>query len=255
MAMSTPEQRFSSISFFCPAYNEEKSIPLLIPKVSALLSSLTEAYEIIIIENGSRDKTALVADELAGKYRGVRVLHYEKGLGYGGALVEGFKHSKYDYVCYTDGDNQYNVDEFRDGFRLMGDADIASGYARSKAVSTYRKAQSNIFNLLIWLLFFFRIRDINCSMKIYKRKVLDTIEIKSLSAFIDAEMLLRAHHAGFTIAQFPVTHYERIAGTAIGSKPSVIIGTIVDMLKFRLRTVVKSPDGRARLRSHPSGGR
>lgn len=231
--MSYLEKRLSSISFFCPAYNEEKNLPILIPKVHALLNSLTDTFEILIIENGSRDKTAAIADELAAKYPNVHALHYEKGLGYGGALMEGFKRAQYDYVCYTDGDNQYDVDEFVEGFRLMKDADIASGYVRAKAVSKYRMLQSNIFNALIPLLFFTYIRDINCSMKIYKRKVLDTIEIKSKSAFIDAEMLLKAQRAGFRIKQYPVTHYERTSGTAIGSKPSVILDTIKDMLRFR----------------------
>jgi glycosyltransferase involved in cell wall biosynthesis len=168
--MAQSEQSFSSISFFCPAYNEEKNLPHLIPKVDALLSSLSDTYEILIIENGSRDRTAHVADELAKKYQHVRALHYEKGLGYGGALIEGFKEAKYDFVCYTDGDNQYDVEELREGFALLDSADVASGYVRAKAVSTYRKVQSVVFNMLISILFFVRIRDINCSMKIYKRK-------------------------------------------------------------------------------------
>jgi glycosyltransferase involved in cell wall biosynthesis len=226
-------KRFSSISFFCPAYNEEKNLPEVVAKAHGLLSSLTDTFEILIIENGSRDRTAEVADELAKKYPGVKAMHYAKGLGYGGALMEGFKHAKYDYVCYTDGDNQYNLDELRTGFDLIENADVTSGYVRAKAVSPFRKIQSHIFNLLIMLLFLVKIRDINCSMKIYKRKVLETIPIKSRSAFIDAEMLIRAYRAGFTIAQFPVTHFHRTSGVAIGSKPSVIWETFVDLLKYR----------------------
>jgi glycosyltransferase involved in cell wall biosynthesis len=234
MPSATEKKRFSNISFFCPAYNEEKNLPVLIPKAHALLSSLTDTFEILIIENGSRDSTAAVADELAQKFPGVKALHYKKGLGYGGALIEGFKRARYDYVCYTDGDNQYNVDELKAGFDLMEHADVASGYVRAKAVSPYRKVQSSLFNALVVFFFFAHIRDINCSLKIYKREVLNAIEIKSRSAFIDAEMLLRAYRKGFIIAQFPVTHYERTSGNAIGSNPSVIWGTFVDMLKFRL---------------------
>ena len=232
--MQNEHKPFSSISFFCPAYNEEANLPVLIPKVHAFLSGLTNTFEILIIENGSRDNTPRVADELAAKYPGVRAVHYANGLGYGGALMEGFKLSKYDYICYTDGDNQYDVAELAAGFDLLKDADIASGYVRTKAVSFYRKIQSILFNVLIDVLFFVHIRDINCSMKIYKRKALDMIEIHSKSAFIDAEMLLLAHKNGLVIKQFPVTHFERTVGVAIGSKPSVIMGTIVDMFKFRL---------------------
>ena len=101
-------------------------------------------------------------------------------------------------------------------------------------MSRGRKIQSVVFNTFIGALFFVHIRDINCSMKIYKRKVLDAIQIKSTSAFIDAEMLIRARQAGFTIVQFPVTHFHRTEGLASGSKPTVIVDTFKDMLKFRL---------------------
>lgn len=224
----------SSVSFFCPAYNEATNLPVLIPKVHAFLKTISPVFEILIIENGSKDGTIEIADDLAKQFPEVRVIHYPKGLGYGGAVREGFLHAKYDYVCYTDADNQYDIEELREGFRLMAEADVASGYVRKKAVSTLRKLQSEVFNWLILILFYVWVRDINCSMKVYKRKVLDAIEIKSISAFIDAEMLIRVKRARFTIKQFPVTHYARTAGVAIGSKPSVIIDTIKDMFKFRL---------------------
>jgi glycosyltransferase involved in cell wall biosynthesis len=226
--------KFSSISFFCPAHNEEKNLPVLIPVAHEYFKNLTERFEILIIENGSSDSTAKVADELAEKYPEVRTIHYPYGLGYGGALREGFNQSKYDYVCYTDGDNQYDIREFKEGFELMSSADIASGYVRKKAVSTGRKIQSSIWNIVVRILFGVSLRDINCSMKIYKRKVLKSINIASMSAFIDAEMLIRAKRAGFSIAQFPVTHYERTAGEAIGSSPRVIGSTIIDTIKFWL---------------------
>jgi glycosyltransferase involved in cell wall biosynthesis len=224
----------SSVGFFCPAYNEATNLPVLIPKVHAFLKSISPVFEILIIENGSKDGTVEVADNLARQYPEVRVIHYPKGLGYGGAVREGFLNVKYDYVCYTDADNQYDIEELRGGFRLMSEADVASGYVRTKAVSTMRKLQSEFFNWLILVLFYLWIRDINCSMKVYKREVLDAIEIKSISAFIDAEMLIRVKRAGFSIKQFPVTHYARTAGVAIGSKPSVILDTVKDMFKFRL---------------------
>ena len=224
----------TSVSFFCPAYNEVKNLPILIPKVHAFLKTITPMFEILIIENGSRDGSVEVSDDLARQFPEVRVIHYPKGLGYGGAVREGFLHAKYDYVCYTDADNQYDIEELREGFRLMENADVASGYVRKKAVSFQRKIQSLVFNWMLLLLFYVWIRDINCSMKIYTRNVLQNIEIKSISAFIDAEMLIKVKRAGFTIKQFPVTHFERTAGVAIGSKPSVITDTIKDMFKFRL---------------------
>ena len=226
--------KLSNISFFCPAYHDEKNLPRLIPQVVLFLQHITDKFEIIIIEDGSPDGTGLVADELALKYPHVRVIHHHKNLGYGATLRDGFRASRYDYIMYTDGDFQYDVREFEPYLTLFDTNDVISGYAITKSVSFSRKVQSFVYNLATFILFGVWYRDINCSMKIYKRKVLEAIEIKSLSAFIDGEMIIRARRAGFKIAQFPVHHLPRLEGTAHGSKPSVIANTIVDMVRFRL---------------------
>jgi glycosyltransferase involved in cell wall biosynthesis len=224
----------SSVSFFCPAYNEEKNLPKLIPKVHAFLREITSTFEIIIVEDGSPDRTVEVVEELSRRFPEVRIVRHEQNQGYGVTVRDGFTSARYDYVMYTDADNQYDILELKDALPLLANADIVSGYVRSKAVSFRRKIQSFVFNTLILVLFGVWIRDINCSMKIYKRAALDAISIKSTSAFIDAEMLIQAKRAGCTIAQFPVTHFHRIEGVAHGSKLNVVIPTIVDMFKFRL---------------------
>lgn len=225
--------RLSSVSFFCPAYNDEENLPILIPHVSEFLKKITNIYEIIIVHDGGNDKTGPVADELARTYPHVKVIHHQKNLGYGATLRDGYNASKYDYVMYTDGDNQYDVNEFLPYLHLIENADVLSGYVTKKAVSFGRKVQSYIFNFIIKILFFIQCRDIDCAMKMYRRTVLQAITIRSTSAFIDAEMIIKTKKAGFQIAQFPVTHFQRTAGLASGSKFSVIIPTIIDMLKYR----------------------
>ncbi len=225
---------FSDISFFCPAYNDEKNLPDLIPAVHGFLSRVAEKFEIIIIEDGSPDKTGKVADELALQFSNVRVIHHLGNLGYGAALKDGFANAQYEYVMYTDGDYQYDVNDFEPYLHLLPEADVLSGYAVKKAVNFQRKIQSAVFNFLVNVLFLVNFKDVNCSMKIYKRKVLKAISIKSNSAFIDAEMLIRARKKGFKIAQFPVIHYERKTGIASGSKFNVIADTVRDMIRFRL---------------------
>lgn len=227
------EHKLSSVSFFCPAYHDEKNLSILVSKVHAFLSNIALQFEIIIVEDGSPDKTGEVADTLAKTFSNVRVIHHEKNKGYGTTLLDGYRNAKYEYVMYTDGDNQYDIEEFKPYLSLLDSADVISGYVKEKAVSPQRKFQSFVYNTLVAVLFFVRIKDVDCSMKIYKKKVLDAIEIKSLSAFIDAEMLIRTKRAGFKVAQFPVTHFERSSGLASGSKMSVIVPTIRDMIKFR----------------------
>jgi glycosyltransferase involved in cell wall biosynthesis len=227
------EKKLSSVSFFCPAYKEEENLRVLIPRIHQFLSDITDVFEIIIVEDGSPDRTGEIADALSAEYKGVRVIHHLKNQGYGATVRDGFLNSRYDYVMYTDGDNQYDVFEYAGAIPLLEHADVVSGYVRQKAVSTGRKIQSLVWNGLLRAFFLLSIRDINCSVKIYKRKVLDAIEIKSTSAFIDAEMLIRAKRAGFKIVQMPVTHFERTEGLATGSKPSLIWETFKDLLKFR----------------------
>ncbi|MDP3697325.1 MAG: glycosyltransferase family 2 protein [Candidatus Taylorbacteria bacterium] len=225
---------FSEISFFCPAYHDEENLPRLIPHVYKFLSEISNKFEIIIVEDGSPDRTGQVADELAGQYPEVRVIHHPKNMGYGAALRDGFVNARYAYVMYTDGDFQYDVTEFRPYLHLLESHDVLSGYASKKVVTLRRKIQSQVYNWLIAVLFFVWIKDIDCAMKIYKRKVLDSMEIKSASAFIDAEMLVKARKNGFKIAQFPVTQYTRKSGPEGGSKWPVIWTTVKDMIKFRV---------------------
>lgn len=227
-------KELSSVSFFCPAYHDEKNLPTLVPHVSEFLKKITDTYEIIIVHDGGPDRTGPVADELALKYPNVRVIHHAKNMGYGRTLHDGYEAAKYDYVMYTDGDNQYDVNEFLPYLHLLQNADVLSGYVREKAVSFRRKVQSFVYNTLIKVLFFVNCRDIDCAMKMFKRKVLNKIEIKSDSCFIDAEMIIKAKKAGFEVAQFPVTHFKRTEGLASGSKMNVIVPTVLEMIKYRL---------------------
>lgn len=227
-------KKLSSVSFFCPAYHDENNLPKLIPRVFEFLGEISDKFEIIIIEDGSPDKTGEIADRFALAFPNISVIHHPKNLGYGATLKDGFSRAQYEYVMYTDGDNQYDVREFGPYLYLLENADILSGYAVKKAVTPARKFQSAVFNLLVNVLFWVNFRDVNCSMKIYKRNVLDKFNPKSNSAFLDAEMLIKAKKLGYKVAQFPVIHYERQNGTASGSKPRVVADTIKDMLRFRL---------------------
>ena len=226
--------KLSSVSFFCPAYHDEENLPRLIPAVVEFLRGVTDMFEIIIVEDGSPDKTGKVAEDLSRQFPNIRVILHSKNLGYGVALYDGFTAARYDYVMYTDGDMQYDVAEFLPYLSLLETHDIISGYAIAKNVSLRRRVQSFTYNLLLLLLFGTWYRDANCSMKIYKRYVLDAMKIQSKSAFIDGEMLIKATHAGFRIAWFPVHHLPRLSGVASGSNFFVVADTIRDMVLFRL---------------------
>ncbi|MBI2613567.1 MAG: glycosyltransferase family 2 protein [Candidatus Levybacteria bacterium] len=223
-----------SISFFCPAYFDEKNLPILIPKIFKVLKENTSAFDILIVEDGSPDKTKEVADRLSAKYQPfVKVIHHEKNMGYGATLRDGFRNAKkYDYTFYTDGDIQYDVAEIEKMLPYLKNYDAVIGFRKKRALTFSRQLQTLLFNWLIRFLFSTDIKDINCSMKIVSRKALDSIKLTSNSSFIDAELLIKLRDKGYKIKEIPVSHFPRKFGKASGGSRSVIFRTIEEMMKF-----------------------
>lgn len=223
-----------SISFFCPAYFDEGNLPILIPEVYKLLKNLAAKFEIIIVEDGSPDNTGKIADKLAFRFKPfIKVVHHPKNLGYGAALKSGFTHAKkFDYVFYTDGDNQYNVNELSKMLPYIGNYDAVIGFRAKRALTLSRQIQTKVYNLLVRLLFGLRVKDINCSMKVIKRKMLRGIKLESDSSFIEAELLIKLKQRHFKIKEIEVSHFPRRFGKASGGSIRVILGTLLDIGRF-----------------------
>lgn len=231
-----------SMSFFCPAYFDEKNLPILIPKTFKVLKENTSSFDILIIEDGSPDKTDVVADKLSIKYKSfVKVIHHKKNLGYGATLREGFrKANKYDYTFYTDGDNQYDVSEVEKMIPFLENYDVVIGFRTKRALTFSRQLQTLFFNWLVKLAFLTSVKDINCSMKIVSKRALSSINLTSDSSFIDAELLIKLRDKGYKIKEVPVGHFPRKFGKASGGSPSVIFKTIEEMAKFFYKNRLKN---------------
>ncbi len=225
-----------SISFFCPAYNDEENLPKLIAKVDRLLEQLCSLYEIVIIDDASPDDTGKVADQLVEKYHNVTVIHHKKNKGYGGALLSGFRHAKkYPYVFFTDGDSQYDVTMLKKMLPYMDEYDAVIGYRKIRELSWQRKFQSIFYNRLIRLLFAVKSKDINCAIRLVKRSVINKLHLSFSSAFLPAEMLIKLHKQGAKVKEIEVVHYPRMYGKASGGNLNVILPTFFDMLKSYIR--------------------
>lgn len=223
-----------SISFFCPAYNDEGNLPILIPKTFKLLKEVCSSFEIVIIDDASPDKTSKVADKLAKQYApNVKVIHHSTNKGYGGALLSGFENAiKYPYIFYTDGDNQYNVTVLKDMLKFINKYDAVVGYRTLRELTWQRKMQSSIYNGFIRFLFHIKARDVNCAIRLFKKDALKKIKFSSTSAFLPAEMLIGLYHERGSIKEIPVKHYPRSFGKASGGKLNVILPTFFDMIKY-----------------------
>lgn len=223
-----------TLSVFFPAYFDEKNIDKVVDSAVKVLEELKlKDYEIIIIEDGSPDKTAEVADNLAEKYPKVRVIHHKKNLGYGVTLRDGFVNARLDYVFYTDGDNQFDLEELKKFVALIPFSDIVVGYRKRKQYSFYRKFTSLCYNYLLKLIFDIDFWDIDCAFKLFKADLFRKITINSVDAFIDAEIMLKAKLLNYSVTEIGVMHLPRVDGISTGARPSVIFRTIVEVFQYR----------------------
>jgi glycosyltransferase involved in cell wall biosynthesis len=232
-----------TLSVFFPAYYDEKNIGKVVTKAVEVIEGLQiKDYEITIIEDGSPDNTAKAADELAETFPKVKVIHHEKNKGYGATLYEGFTSARFDYVFYTDGDNQFDLEELRKFVALVPYSDIVVGYRKKKQYSLYRKITSFVYNAFLRLMFDIDYIDIDCAFKLIKRDLFDKIKIKTKDAFIDAEIMIQANLLGYKSSEIGVKHLPRVDGISTAARPSIIIRTIREILQFR-KEIRKTKNG------------
>ena len=226
-----------TLSIFFPAYYDENNIDKVVHKAVKVADELDlKDYEITIIEDGSPDKTGEVADKLASQYKKVKAVHHKKNMGYGATLLEGFTTAKFDYVFYTDGDNQFELEDLKKFVALIPYSDIVIGYRKKKQYSTYRKLTSFIYNMTLRLMFDIDYIDIDCAFKLIKRDLFDKITIQTKDAFIDAEIMIQAKILGYTTTEIGVKHLPRIDGISTAARPSIILRTIKEILQYRKTT-------------------
>jgi glycosyltransferase involved in cell wall biosynthesis len=224
--------KLKNLSVFSPAYNEEDNISATVREALRVIPRIAEEFEIIVVNDGSSDRTAERLSELLKDYPALRVITHPKNRGYGAALKSGFAHSRYDYIFYTDGDGQFDIAEIEKLIPLTQTCDIAAGFRLKRKDPPYRIFNAKAYNLLVRLLFGLSARDIDCAFKIIKRTVAKTIDLKSETQFISAEFLIRAKKQGFAIKQCGVRHLPREKGKATGNNPLVVITTFAELFKL-----------------------
>lgn len=222
-----------SLSFFFPAYNEEANVESLVRKAQAVLPEIARQWEIIPVNDGSRDKTGEILLRLAAEDPGhVHPVHHEVNRGYGGAVISGFQNARHDLVFFTDGDGQFDLREITLLIDRIDEGDLILGYRRNRQDPPLRKVNAWLWGTLVKLLFGFQVRDVDCAFKLVKRKVLEKVELSASGAMISTELLARAHKEGFRFVEVGVTHYPRTAGNPTGAKFSVILRAFQELFKL-----------------------
>jgi glycosyltransferase involved in cell wall biosynthesis len=230
------------LSYFFPAHNEEANLRGLVAEALETLPTLAEMFEIVIVDDGSRDATATIADELAATHPDVRAVHHRTNLGYGAALRTGFAASRYDVLGFTDGDRQFRVEDLGRLLDRLGQAnssgpapDVVVGYRIDRADPFIRTLYARLYRVTLRLFFGLPVRDVDCACKVFRRSALEGLAVESGGAFFSAELLIKLRAAGHAIDEVGVPHYPRIAGSATGARPSVVFRAVRDFWALRLR--------------------
>ncbi len=231
--MQRPLLRPLSLTIFFPCYNEEANLERVTLAALDVAAEVADDYEVIIVNDGSRDRTAEIADRLASEHETVRAVHNNPNLGYGGALQRGFREATKDWVFYTDGDGQFDFKELPGLLPLLETHDIVSCYRLDRKDPLLRKLNAWCWSRLVNLLFGFGLRDVDCAFKIFPRALFHEITMKSTGALIDTEILAKAHYLGYRIAQLGVHHYPRTAGEQSGANIRVIARAFKELFKLR----------------------
>lgn len=230
--------KLSSVSLIFPAYNEELNIRAAVLKGREALGNYAQKLEIIIVNDGSVDRTAAIIDELAGEDADIVPMHHAKNLGYGAAVCTGFYRATGDYIFFSDSDMQFDLGEIGKLVQWIDRYDIVAGYRAKRADPWPRKLNAWAWNRLVRLMLGIKVRDIDCAFKLFRRAIFDTIKLDSAGAMVNTELLARATKHGFTIREVAVTHYPRKQGSQTGANPKVILKAFKEL--FRLYAKMKA---------------
>ncbi|MBA2381464.1 MAG: glycosyltransferase family 2 protein [Chloroflexi bacterium] len=232
-------ERVARLSYFFPAHNEEANLAGLVEEALATLPRLAETFEIIVVNDGSRDATGRIADELTAANPGVvRAVHHPTNLGYGAALRSGFRAARHDHVAFTDGDRQFRVADVGrliDRLAALDAPDVVVGFRIKRADPLVRTLYARAYRLANRIFFGLKVRDVDCACKLFRREALEGLAVESGGAFFSAELLIKLQAAGRTLAEVGVPHHPRTAGAATGARPSVVLRAVRDFWRLRLQ--------------------
>ena len=224
-----------SVSAVLPAYNEEVVIERSVRQLARVLSSLAPDFEIIVTDDGSQDRTGEILARLAEHEPELclRVVTHEHNQGYGAALASGFDAAVKDLVFFTDGDKQF------DAWELTGllpaiepGVDLVIGWRRKRADSPLRLLNAWGWKQLVNCLFGYTARDVDCAFKLFRRRVWQSLTVRSRGATFSAEFLIKARRLGFSVVELPVNHYPRTGGSPTGARPAVIARAFKELFQL-----------------------
>ncbi len=231
-----------SLSVIFPAFNEEANIRAVVEDACRIIPKFAPVFEIIVVNDGSKDRTGEICDDLAMEFSDVHVVHHARNRGYGAALKTGIERARYDVIFFTDSDGQFDLREVAKLLEQTDAYDIVAGYRARRHDPPHRLLFAWGWNILVRSVLRTKIRDIDCAFKAFKRHVFDSVQIHSAGAMVNAEIFAQASAFGMTVKELPVSHFPRLHGESTGDNVAVISKAFRELTGMRrsLRTI--TPD-------------
>jgi len=244
--IEVPDRKLRSLSVVLPAFNEQYNLRCTVEAARRILPMVADEWEIIVVNDGSGDATGRICDTLANQMPDtVRALHHNGNKGYGAALKTGIAAARHDWIFFSDSDGQFDFAEISRLLAHTDTSDIIAGYRGRRNDPPYRALNAAGWNMLVRISLGVRVRDIDCAFKLFRRRVFEQVNIRSVGAMVNTEILSQACRFGMRITEVEVTHYPRKHGQPSGAKLRVIIKAFRELFKmwWKLRNITHEQEG------------
>ena len=217
------------ISLLFPVYKDERTVRVVADKALEMLASLGTGHEIIVVDDGSPDRSGEIADQLEKEHPCIRVIHHPVNLGYGAAIRSGLAACRFEYICMTDGDDEYEVEDFRKLLKLIDRYDMIITFRYRRIYSGWRIFVSWSYNSILRFLFRTPFRDVSTGLRVARKSVVNDITLRANSPFIGAELAIKAMLKGYRIGEVGIQTFPRGFGSGSSTSLPNILATIRDM--------------------------
>jgi glycosyltransferase involved in cell wall biosynthesis len=250
--------RRDSLSVFFPVYNDEATVARVTEKALRVCAEIADTFEVIIVDDGSPDASGRIADSLADERAAVRVIHHDRNLGYGAAVRSGLGACRHEWICFTDGDDEYDLRDLKKLWRLRHHYDLIITFRYVRRYSGFRTLISRVYNVVLRHLFFTRYRDVSTGLRLVRRSLVDELTLEATSPFIGAEIAIKSMLKGYRVGELGIQTFPREFGRGSSTSPQNIYRTIVDMIRCYRRvfsTEYERPEGEPERRPVPEPAR
>ena len=229
-----------SVAAFFPCYNDAATIGTMVAAVENALSGVVDEFEIIVVNDGSSDGSAVVLEQLRERHPALTVVHHDRNRGYGGALISGFGAATKEWIFYTDGDAQYDASEVTAMLEAVrADTDVVQGWKITRGDPWYRKVIGRTYHHAVRLLFRLHVRDTDCDFRLFRRALIEDPPLQSTSGVICVEMMRRFEQAGARFVEVPVHHYHRPVGRSQFFRVPAIARSARQLLALWWRVMIR----------------